>query len=503
MASLEDIRAERLKKLDSLKAAQIDPYPISTKRDYSLATLGLKFETIQKKAKPISIAGRIKARRGQGAISFIDIDDGTGSFQLVLKRDNPPAGLGQEGMTRFQELTDVGDFVSATGTLFTTNKNEPSLMVTDWRMLGKSLRPLPDKWHGLQDVEERFRHRYLDTLMNPEVKSRFLLRVRMIQEIRRFFNKAGFVEVEVPYLQPLAGGANARPFTTHHNALATDFYLPIAQELYLKQLLVGGFSKVYEIGRRFRNEGIDVMHNPEFTMLESNEAYTDAKKMMAFTEQLLKYVVKELFGQLTIAYNGQTIDFAKKFTVIKFHDLLRRYALMVDPENISRKEAAVKADQLGVVVSPEDSLEKILDNIYKKMARGRLIQPTYVVDYPVGMNPFAKRKPEDPKLIDRFQLIVGGVEIVKAFSETNNPLDQRERYLEEDKKGQAGEQEISPSDLEYLEAMEYGMPPNGGIGIGIDRLAMILTDTKNIKEVILFPTMRPKTDPASNLDSNL
>jgi len=328
--------------------------------------------------------------------------------------------------------------------------------------------------------------------MNDEVRERFVLRIRLIDEIRNFFNKEGFLEVELPYLQPLAGGATAKPFTTHHNMLDTDFYLPVAQELYLKELLAGGFTKVYEIGRRFRNEGIDHYHNPEFTMLESNEAYTDAKEMRVFIEKLFKQVVKNLFGKMTIEYDGQKIDFSKKFSVVTFYDLLRRYALIENPESITRDEALIRAKQLGLDTEESESREKILDNIYKKTCRPKLVQPTFITDYPVEMNPFAKRKEDDPTLIDRFQLVIAGAELVNAFSELNNPLDQKERYLEEDKKGKKGESEISPSDEAYIEAMEYGMPPNGGIGIGIDRLAMLLTNTKNIKEVILFPTLRPR-----------
>ena len=321
-------------------------------------------------------------------------------------------------------------------------------------MLAKALRPLPEKWEGLKDVEERFRKRYLDTLTNPEVKERFIKRSLIIELIRKFYIEKGFIEVDLPNLQPLAGGATAQPFVTHHNALDMDFYLPIAQELYLKELLAGGFDKVFEIGKRFRNEGIDTSHNPEFTMLESNEAYADAASQREFIEELFKYVVKGLFGNLQFEYQGHTIDLEEPFQIMKYPD--------------------------------------VSDEEYKREIRPTLIQPTFLVDYPVSFNPFAKRKEDEPDKIDRFQLVIGGVELVNAFAELNDPVDQYERYLEEDKKGEAGEKEISPSDIEYLEAMEHGMPPNGGIGIGIDRLVMLLTDVKNIKEVILFPTLKPK-----------
>jgi len=364
--------------------------------------------------------------------------------------------------------------------------------VKDWKMLAKSLRSLPDKWHGLQDVEERFRRRYLDTLMSSEVKQRFVLRSKIITEIRRILDDEGFLEVETPMLQPMAGGAIAEPFVTHHNALDIDLYLRIAPELYLKKLLVGGFSKVYEVNRNFRNEGIDVTHNPEFTMLEFYESYSDAKKQMVFIEGMLKTLTKKIFGKTTISYGGEKISFSKKFAIVSFLDLLKRYALIANPESITLDELRLKAKQLGVDVANVDGAEKIMDNIYKKTCRPKLTQPTFIVDYPAGFSPFAKRKEGNDELIDRFQLVVSGIEMVNAFSELNDPLDQRERYLEQDKKKKGGDAEVSPSDKDYLEAMEYGMPPAGGVGLGVDRLVMLFTDTKNIKEVILFPTMKPK-----------
>lgn len=491
MSSLDDIRNTRLEKLRILKEKGIEPYPVSTKQDYEIKDLLEGFSKLSKLKKPISLVGRIVSLRPQGGIIFFNFNDGTGKFQALIKKGEK---VSDEDFSLFVETVDIGDFVELKGSLFVTKRKEKTLLVHSWKMLSKSLRPLPEKWHGLTDTEERFRRRYLDTLMNEDVKSRFLLRVKMLDEIRRFYNDAGYIEVELPQLQPLAGGATAKPFTTHHNTLDTNFYLPIAQELYLKELLVGGFTKVYEMGRRFRNEGIDPTHNPEFTMLESNEAYADAESQRAFIERLFKHVVKKLFGSSKIVYDGNNIDFSKKFTVYTFFDLLTKWALIPNPESLTKEEASIVAKRLGVKVDPEDALEKILDNIYKKTCRPKLIQPTFIIDYPVAMNPFAKRKEENLNLIDRFQLVVGGVELVNAFSELNNPIDQKERYLEQDKKGKSGESEISPSDQEYLEAMEYGMPPNGGIGIGIDRLFMLLTDTKNIKEVILFPTLKPRRD---------
>ncbi|OHA88365.1 MAG: lysine--tRNA ligase [Candidatus Zambryskibacteria bacterium RIFCSPHIGHO2_01_FULL_43_25] len=487
--ALDDIRNTRLGKLKILQDKGIDPYPATVRRDKEIAEVVGSFSKLSKSKKNLHLVGRVMSLRPQGGLVFFHFDDGTGRLQGMLKKGEK---VSDEDFSLFVDTVDVGDFVEVKGALFLTKKKEKTVQVSNWRMICKSLRPLPEKWHGLQDIEERFRRRYLDTLMNEEVRNRFLLRVRMMGEIRNFYNSKGFIEVELPELQPLAGGATARPFVTHHNTLDTDFYLPVAQELYLKELLAGGFTRVYEMGRRFRNEGVDTMHNPEFTMLESNEAYVDAEDQRKFIEELFKYVVKKLFGKMKVVYSGNTIDFGKKFAVVTYFDLLRRNALIPNPESINREEVAIRAHQLAVPVLDDDSLPKILDNIYKKTARPKLIQPTFIIDYPVTFNPFAKRKGDNPSLIDRFQLVVGGIELVNAFSELNNSLDQKERYLEEDKKGEAGEAEISPSDKEYLEAMEYGMPPNGGIGIGIDRLAMILTDTQNIKEVILFPTLRPR-----------
>jgi lysyl-tRNA synthetase class 2 len=488
MASLEEIRAERIKKLNDLKEEGINPYPVYSTRDFTVEETLENFSKLSKRKKPVSLVGRITALRGQGALIFFDFNDGTDTMQGLLKKDE----VKDETRTLFLETVDIGDFVEIKGSLFITKRKEKTLLVKDWKMLSKSLRPMPDKWHGLQDVEERFRRRYLDLLMSLEVKERFIVRSKLITEMRKILDCEKYLEVETPILQPLAGGAIAEPFLTHHNTLDIDLFLRIAPELYLKKLLVGGFPKVYEIGRNFRNEGIDVTHNPEFTMLEFYESFSNAKRQMAFIEKMFKTIVKKLFGKNTIEYNAQKISFSKKFKVITFFDLLKRYALIADPENASIDELKLKAAQLGVDVSPSDGMEKIMDNIYKKTCRPKLIQPTFIVDYPAGFSPFAKRKEEDNTLIDRFQLVVGGIEIVNAFSELNDPLDQKERYIEQDKRKKGGDAEISPSDEDYLEAMEYGMPPAGGVGIGIDRLAMLFTDTKNIKEVILFPTMRPK-----------
>jgi lysyl-tRNA synthetase, class II len=489
MASLEEIRAGRLEKLTLLIEKGINPYPTTTNRDYTNKEAIDRFSEIEKEGNTIHLVGRILSLRPQGKITFFNFDDGTSVFQGLLKSGEPTP---VDQFELFEKAYDIGDFVELKGKLFLTKREEKTILVEDFRMLAKSLRPLPEKWHGLTDTEERFRKRYLDLISSPEVKERFLTRSKIISLIRKFYLDKAFVEVDLPNLQPLAGGATAEPFVTHHNALDMDFYLPVAQELYIKELLTGGMPKVFEIGKRFRNEGIDTSHNPEFTMLESNESFVDAKHQREFIEELFKYVVKGVFGKEEFEYDGETIDLSRPFKVITFYDVLREYADIKDPEKLNISEARDKAEEFGIKTEEDESLERTLDNIYKKVARAKLVQPTFIIDYPVSFNPFAKRKDDNPDLIDRFQLVIAGAELVNAFSELNNPIDQKERYLEQDKKGKKGEKDISPSDEEYLEAMEYGMPPNGGIGIGIDRLVMLLTNVKNIKEVILFPTLKPK-----------
>ncbi len=486
MSSIDDIRAERVKKLEELKKAGIEPFPVLAEKSFSVSYAVENFNKIK---KAIFLCGRIMAVRSHGGSIFFDINDGTGIIQAYLKLDE----AGEEQFSLFEKI-DIGDFVEVKGKLFKTKKNEKTLKISKWKLLAKSLRPLPEKWHGLSDVEERFRKRYLDLLMNKEVKERFLIRSRIISDLRNILEKNDFVEVETPMLQPLAGGALAEPFKTHHNALDIDLNLRIAPELYLKKLLVAGFAKIFEIGRNFRNEGIDVMHNPEFTMLELYEAYQDARGLRAFAEKFLKELVKKVFKKGEIVFGENKISFAKKFGQISFYEALKRYALMMDIEKETREGAALKAKQFGVKVEDFETKEKILDNIFKKICRPKLIQPTFVIDYPTGASPLAKRKEGNKNLIDRFQLIIAGVEIINGFSELNDPIDQKERFEEQDKMKEKGEKEISPSDADYLEAMEYGMPPAAGLGLGIDRLVMLLTNTQNIREVILFPTLRPKNE---------
>jgi len=488
MASIEELREERIKKLNALVQKGMDPYPITTKREFSLAEALENFTKLSKRKKPVVLAGRVMSVRKQGAIIFLNFNDGTETLQAMLKKSE----MKEDSFKDFADLVDIGDFVEFSGSLFITKTKQKTIQAKGWKMLAKSLRPLPDKWHGLQDIEERFRKRYLDTLMSPEVKERFIFRSKIITEMRSILDKENFIEVETPMLQHHAGGATALPFTTHHNALDIDLYLRIAPELYLKQLLVGGFPKVYEIGRNFRNEGIDVTHNPEFTMLEFYESYSDAKKQMESVEKMVKSLAKTLFGKGSIAYNENKLDLGKKFKIVSYFDLLKSYALITNPETINKSEISLKARQLGVDVNKADSVEKIMDNIYKKVCRPKLMQPTFITDYPVNYLPLAKKKEGDGNVVDAFQLVIGGLEIAKGFSELNDPIDQKERFKRQEEDKEEGDEEAQTSDKDFLEAMEHGMPPTGGVGIGIERLVMLFTDTKNIREVILFPTLRVK-----------
>jgi len=488
MASIDELKEERIKKLNALIQKGVDPYPITTKREFSLAEILENFSKLSKRKKSIVLAGRVMSLRKQGALIFLNFNDGTETLQAMLKKSEMKDDLFKD----FNDLVDMGDFVEFSGSLFTTKTKQKTLEVKDWKMLAKSLRPLPDKWHGLQDVEERFRKRYLDTLMSSEVKERFILRSKLISEIRKILDKKDFIEVETPVLQHHAGGATALPFTTHHNALDIDLYLRIAPELYLKELLVGGFSKVYEIGRNFRNEGIDVTHNPEFTMLEFYESYSDANKQMESVEKMIKSLVKTLFGKGSIVYDENKLDLSKKFKIVSYFDLLKSYALITNPETIDKSEISLKARQLGVDVHKADSVEKIMDNIYKKVCRPKLIQPTFITDYPVNYLPLAKKKEGSDNIVDAFQLVIGGLEIAKGFSELNDPIDQSERFKRQEKDKEEGDEEAQTSDEEFLEALEHGMPPTGGVGVGIERLIMLFADVKNIREVILFPTLKPR-----------
>lgn len=488
MSSLAEIRAERIRKLKLYEESRGTAYPLVVLRTHTITALRNDFSSLSESQAVVSVAGRVMALRGQGALLFVVLDDGTAKVQGVVKRDV----LGEDEHALFVNTVDLGDFISVSGTCFTTERGEESVLVQSWQLAAKGLRPLPDKWHGLKDSDERFRRRYLETTMDSGAKERFLTRARVISFLRSRLDAEGFIEFETPILQPLPGGANALPFVTHHNAIDRDLYLRIAPELYLKKLLIGGFPKVYEIGRSFRNEGIDVTHNPEFTTVEWYEAYSDASAQRNFVETVIRDLTHALLGGSTVIYGEHEIDVVAPFATREYLDLFKEYAELHDVLDCPMETLYDAADRYGIMGAEEMTREKLMDSIYKRVCRPSLIQPTFVINYPQGMLPLAKKSALDDRLVDAFQLVIGGTELVKAFSELNDPQEQRERFSAEASHKAAGDGEAQPNDEDFIEALEYGMPPAGGVGIGLDRLVMLLTNTHNIREVIYFPTLREK-----------
>ena len=487
MASIEEIRRERIKKLKSLERTGFLAYPLSTKRDYTIEYTLKNFTKLEKEKKEITIVGRIRSQRIHGGSAFVDIEDGTGKIQTFLRKDK----LGQKGYQFFLDNFDMGDFMEVKGTLFETKRGEKSIEVSSFKILAKSLLPLPEKWHGLKDEEIRFRKRYLDLLFNPEVKQKFIVRFKTIQAIREFLIRQGFIEVETPILQPIYGGAKAKPFKTHLNALNLDLYLRIAPELYLKELLVGGFEKVFEIGRVFRNEGIDRFHNPDFTSLEFYWAYADYKQLMKLCEKMFATMLKKVFGKLTIEYQGKAINFKAPFERIDFYQLFEQHT-DIKLDEIHLDALKEKAKKMDITIEKGEGLAEVADKIYKKEIRSQIWQPTFIIHHPYGAFPLAKSYPKNPKKLANFQLVVAGWELVNAFSELNDPIEQRKRFEEQEKMFKQGFKEAQRSDRDFLEALEYGMPPAAGFGMGIDRLVALLTNSYSIREVILFPFMKPK-----------
>ncbi len=488
MATIEEIRKARLIKLERIQKAGVLAYPGQTKRTYTIAQILEKFSAFAKSKKEIIAAGRIRSFREHGGSTFLDIEDGIGKVQAFFKKDR----LGEQSYQFFLGTIDVGDFIQVRGVLFKTKRGEKTIEVADYKILAKSLLPLPEKWHGLQDVEERYRKRYLDLLFNPEVKAKFSLRSKIVKAIRDFLEKERFIEVETPILQPLYGGAEAKPFKTYLNAFDMDMYLRIAPELYLKRLIVGGLEKVYEIGRVFRNEGVDRQHNPDFTILEFYWAYADYKEMMKFTEKLLIFVLKEVFGKTKILYEGKEVNFTVPFERVEYGALLRKFA-KVDIDAANRKSLYKRAKELNVPVEEKMSKFQVEDTIYKKFCIPKIWDPTFVIHYPAGAKPLAKLLDNDATHHANFQLIAAGWELVNAFSEQNDPLLQKKVFEEQVELRKEGMEEAHPMDEDFIEALEYGMPPTAGFGMGIDRLAALFTDSHSLREVILFPTMKPKS----------
>ena len=484
----DELRKIRLKKLEAIKKAGFLAYPEKTKRTHKISEILEDFSNLARLKKEIILVGRIKSLREHGGSTFLHIEDGTGKIQAYFKRDR----IGERGYQFFLDNFDIGDFIEVRGILFKTKKGEMTLEVADFKMLAKSLLPLPEKWHGLKDIEERFRKRYLDLIFNPEVKKKFELRSRIIKEIREFLEKEGFLEVETPILQPIYGGAKARPFKTYLNALDMDLYLRISPELYLKRLLIGGFEKVYEIGRVFRNEGIDRVHNPDFTMLEFYWAYADYKDLMRLTERMFETLLKKVFGKLEIEYEGKKINFKTPWPRIEFDQLLRKYT-KINIQEINLEALKKEAQKLKIEFEKAADKAEIADEIYKKFCRPKIWQPTFIIHHPLGTFPLAKPLEENPAKLASFQLVAGGCwELVLGFSELNDPIMQRKRFEEQEKFFKAGLEEAQRMDEDFLETLEYGMPPAAGFGLGIDRLVALLTNSHSLREVILFPTMRPK-----------
>ncbi|MBU4480715.1 lysine--tRNA ligase [Patescibacteria group bacterium] len=487
MATINELRKIRAKKLATIKRAGFNPYPQSAKRTDEVGEALKHFSEIELTKKEIILVGRIRTLRVHGKATFFDVEDGTGKIQAFFREDR----LGEKSYKFFLDNFDIGDFIEVRGILLKTKTGEKTIEAVDFNLLAKSLRPLPEKWHGLQDVEERHRKRYLDLLFNPEVKKKFEIRSKIIKTIREFLEKEGFIEVETPILQPLYGGAKARPFKTHLNVLDIDLYLRIAPELYLKRLLVGGFERVYEIGKCFRNEGIDRQHNPDFTELEFYFAYIDYKDLMKFTEKLFENLLKNVFGTLKIKYEGKEIDFKIPWPRVEFSQLIRKYT-DINVEEINQEGLKKKAKEFNLKLEKGLGKAEILDEIYKKFCRPKIWQPTFVIHHPMGFQPLAKALEKNSKYLANFQLVIAGWEFTNAFSELNDPLEQKRRFEEQEKLFKAGFEEAQRIDKDFIEALEYGMPPAAGFGMGIDRLVALLTDSHSLREVILFPTMRPK-----------
>jgi len=435
--------------------------------------------------REVVIAGRLIAKRGHGKASFADLQDSSGKIQIYARLND----MGAEAYEIFKKL-DIGDIIGIQGKVFRTKREEVTVAVDTFQLLSKSLRPLPEKWHGLKDIDLRYRHRYVDLIVNPETRDVFLKRSRIIRVFRRFLEDRGFLEVETPMMQPIAGGAAARPFITHHNTLDIDLYLRIAPELYLKRLLVGGFDKVFEINRSFRNEGISTKHNPEFTMMELYWAYVDYTDIMEITEALITTAAEEVLGTLKITYGDRELDLTSPWTRISMLDAVQEYT-GEDFSHFDTEKAHKQAEKLGVEVPPEASWGIILNEVFEAFVEDKLIQPTFITGHPVDVSPLSKRNAEYPLLTDRFELFINTWEIANGFSELNDPIDQRGRFEQQLEERARGDEEAHVMDEDYIMALEYGMPPAGGLGIGIDRLVMILTNSPSIRDVILFPTMRP------------
>ena len=480
-----EVRKVRLAKLAALEEAGKDPFELTTyERTATAGAIRADYDAYE--GKSVSVAGRLMSKRVMGKASFGHIADSDGDLQLYFSRDD----MGAENYQEFKKL-DVGDIIGVKGAVFKTKTGEITVHVEGYTLLVKSLLPLPEKYHGLKDPELRYRQRYVDLIANPGVKDIFIKRSKVVSAIREYLDGEGFFEVETPVLNTLAGGANARPFVTHHNTLDVDMYLRIATELYLKRCIVGGFEKVYEVGRIFRNEGMDPKHNPEFTTVEVYQAYVDYNAMMDLTENLIRYCAMKACGTLDITYQGEKLSFAGPWERLTMAEAVRRYVGMdFDTEELS--DLIAKANAKGLELAADTSWGKALYEVFDNFVEEKLTGPVFVTDYPVEVSPLAKKKKSDPRLTERFELFIASKEIANAFSELNDPIDQRERFAAQMAAKAQGDEEAQPYDEDFVTALEYGMPPTGGMGMGVDRLVMLLTDSYSIREVLLFPTMKPR-----------
>lgn len=474
----------RYDKLNILKEMGRNPFEETTSdRDTMCAEISERFEELENKT--VCIAGRVMSKRGKGKVTFLDVHDKSGKMQVFAKRDD----LGEDEYAILKRW-DIGDIVEVKGFVFKTQMGEVSVHAEKVKLLSKSLQPLPEKYHGLTNTDLRYRQRYVDLIMNPEVKDTFVKRSQIISSIRRFLDEQGFMEVETPMLVSNAGGAAARPFFTHFNALDEDLKLRISLELYLKRLIVGGLEKVYEIGRVFRNEGVDTRHNPEFTLMELYQAYTDYHGMMDLTEKLYRHVAQDVLGTTKITYNGVEMDLGKPFERITMLDAVKKYSGVDFNEINSDDEAKAAAKEKGIEFEDHHKKGDILNLFFEEFAEEHMIQPTFVMDHPIEISPLTKKKPEDPNYVERFEFFMNGWEMANAYSELNDPIDQRERFKAQEELLAAGDEEANTTDEDFLNALDIGMAPTGGIGYGIDRMVMLLTDSPAIRDVLLFPTMK-------------
>ena len=476
----------RKEKLDNLIAEGKNPFEITKfNRTHTSADIEKHYDELE--GKDVTIAGRIMSKRIMGKASFCHIQDATGQIQSYVSIND----LGEESYKQFKE-DDIGDIIGITGFVFKTKTGEISIHAKEVTLLTKSLRPLPEKFHGLKDTDLRYRQRYVDLIVNPEVKETFEKRTKIIKEMRRILDEKGYMEVETPILQTIAGGASAKPFITHHNSLDIDMYLRVAPELYLKRLIVGGFDKVYEIGRNFRNEGMDIKHNPEFTNMELYAAYENMEDMMAITEELISTIAKNVLGTTKITYQGVDIDLTPSWRRVTMIDIVKEKTGVDFNEIETDEQAQEAARKTGIEIDPiKPTRGDILAQFFDEKVEETLIQPTIVYNYPIENSPLAKKVPEDPRMTQRFELFIGGREYANAFSELNDPIDQYERFLAQVKAREAGDEEANMMDTDFVNALEYGLPPTGGLGIGLDRLIMLLTDQASIRDILLFPTMKP------------